>query len=188
MDPDSSRAPSGGGADVIIGEKRWRRLVPRAEFVARRYEQQARDAGHDHRLVQAVLPLAGAPARADRALAELERRVDDADFADLVRTLQRVGRIVPAGRVEPYDPARLTEPSEVALHEAVTAAEAAYGDAAPDLARLLDTAAGLPGVVDTFFVDVLVMASEPEVRANRLGLLAAVRDLGAGLIDWHQLP
>ena len=37
MDPDSSRSPSGGGApEVIVDEKRWRRLVPRAEQVARR--------------------------------------------------------------------------------------------------------------------------------------------------------
>jgi len=36
MDPDSSRGPSGGGApEVIVDEKRWRRLVPRAEQVAR---------------------------------------------------------------------------------------------------------------------------------------------------------
>jgi probable rRNA maturation factor len=43
MDPDSSRAPSGGGGpEVIVDEKRWRRLVPRAEQVARRAALAAR--------------------------------------------------------------------------------------------------------------------------------------------------
>ena len=31
------------------------------------------------------------------------------------------------------------------------------------------------------------MADDPAVRAARLGLLATVRDLGAGLLDWSQL-
>ena len=38
-----------------------------------------------------------------------------------------------------------------------------------------------------FFDDVYVMADDPAVRATRLGLLATVRDLGAGLLDWSQL-
>ena len=37
MDPDSSRGPSGGGGpEIIVDERGWRRLVPRAEQVARR--------------------------------------------------------------------------------------------------------------------------------------------------------
>ena len=64
----------------------------------RRYEQQLLDAGHDHRHVQAVLPLARRPARADETLAELAYRRGRGrrDFADLVAALQRVRRIVPA--------------------------------------------------------------------------------------------
>ena len=31
------------------------------------------------------------------------------------------------------------------------------------------------------------MAENPELRAARLGLLATVRDLGAGLLDWAAL-
>ena len=44
------------------------------EFAVRRYEQQLLDAGHDHRFVNAVLPLADAPAVADRAGALHDQR------------------------------------------------------------------------------------------------------------------
>jgi glycyl-tRNA synthetase len=32
-----------------------------------------------------------------------------------------------------------------------------------------------------------VMADDPAIRAARLGLLATVRDLGDGLLDWTEL-
>jgi glycyl-tRNA synthetase len=41
--------------------------------------------------------------------------------------------------------------------------------------------------VNTFFEEVFVMADDPALRAARLGLLATVRDLGVGLLDWEQL-
>jgi glycyl-tRNA synthetase len=41
--------------------------------------------------------------------------------------------------------------------------------------------------VDTFFDEVFVMTEDSTVRANRLGLLATVRDLGAGVLDWEAL-
>jgi glycyl-tRNA synthetase len=34
---------------------------------------------------------------------------------------------------------------------------------------------------------VLVMAEDPAVRANRLGLLASIRDLTDGVVGWEEL-
>ncbi|MFN2495613.1 MAG: hypothetical protein ABR608_06870, partial [Pseudonocardiaceae bacterium] len=56
-----------------------------------------------------------------------------------------------------------------------------------DLGEFVDVAAALVGPIDGFFEDVLVMADDPEVRANRLGLLAAVRELGTGVLAWEEL-
>ena len=39
----------------------------------------------------------------------------------------------------------------------------------------------------TFFDEVFVMADDEKVRAARLGLLATVRDLGDGILDWAEL-
>ncbi len=153
------------------------------EFAVRRYEQQLLDAGHDHRFVQAVLPLADAPARAYEALGELTSLVGDPGFAALVAALQRVRRIVPADVVAGYDPEALVEPAEVALHKAL--GEVPGG--VVGVAAFVGAAGGLSGTVDTFFEEVLVMADDPAVRAARLGLLATIRDLAAPVLDWQAL-
>ncbi|WP_436502088.1 glycine--tRNA ligase [Actinokineospora sp. HUAS TT18] len=158
-------------------------LADVAEFVIRRFEQQLLDAGHAHDLVAAVLPLAQAPATADETLAELTKRVTDPDFAALAAALQRVRRIVPADTVVGYDPAALTEPAEIALHEAFVKA----GSAGTDLAGFVASAAVLTAPVNTFFDEILVMAEDPAVRAARLGLLASIRDLAAPVLDWQAL-
>jgi glycyl-tRNA synthetase len=162
-------------------------LADAREFTVRRYEQQLVDAGHDHHQVSAVLPLADAPAVADDTLAELGRRAGDADFADLVAALQRVRRIVPADiQGAGFDVAVLTEPAEVELAAVVRTVGAAVTDART-LAEFADAATALVAPVNTFFDAVLVMAENPAVRAARLGLLAAIRDLAAGYLDWDAL-
>ncbi|MFB9595578.1 glycine--tRNA ligase subunit beta, partial [Saccharothrix longispora] len=153
------------------------------EFAVRRYEQQLLDAGHDHRFVNAVLPLADAPAVADTTLAELTSLAGDPDFAALVAALQRVRRIVPADTAGEYDPQVLTEPAEVALHEALVEVPAGV----TGLAAFAAAASGLTAPVNTFFDEVLVMAEEERVKRARLGLLAAIRDLAAPVLDWQAL-
>ncbi|MBY8851187.1 glycine--tRNA ligase subunit alpha/beta, partial [Saccharothrix sp. MB29] len=162
-------------------------LTDAHEFVVRRYEQQLLDAGHEHRLVQAVLPLADTPAVADATLAELEKRVGDEDFAALTAVLQRARRIVPPGTPAEYDPAALVEPVEVALHEAVVAVGSRSSGRGRDLAGFTTVAAPLVTPVNDFFDGVMVMADDPSVRAARLGLLATVTALAEGVVDWKAL-
>jgi glycyl-tRNA synthetase len=156
------------------------------EFVVRRYEQQLLDTGHDHHFVAAVLPLADTLAAADTTLAELENRAQRKDFADLAEALQRVRRIVPADTAAGYDANQLTEPAEVALHAAYRKVSAQVGKTAT-LAEFADTAGELIAPINDFFDDVLVMAEDTRVRNTRLGLLASLRDLAAGVLDWQAL-
>jgi glycyl-tRNA synthetase len=97
------------------------------EFIIRRYEQQLLDAGADYRHVQAVLPLATAPARAAETLDQLGRLVAEPAFADLVTALQRVRRIVPGDVAAGYDPAALSEPEELGLHQELAKVSEALG-------------------------------------------------------------
>jgi glycyl-tRNA synthetase len=158
------------------------------EFAVRRYEQQLLDAGHDHRAVSAVLPLADSPMAADETLAELERRTGDADFANLAAVLQRVRRIVPADVAAGYDTTVLTEPVELALVDVLgKVAVEVDGPASTTLAEFAEAAAALVGPVNAFFDGVLVMADDPAIRAARLGLLATIRDMAAGVLDWQAL-
>ncbi|UQU67982.1 glycine--tRNA ligase [Couchioplanes caeruleus] len=156
------------------------------DFLTRRLEQVLTEEGHPVDRVRAVLPHAGRPSVADRLLAQLGRLVADDTFRALTEAIQRARRIVPAGTAASYDPAQLKEPAEVALHEAVSSVRERL-DGRADLGWFTEVAGVLTAPVTTFFAEVYVMADEPAVRAARLGLLAEVRDLGEGLLDWTQL-
>ncbi|MGZ3148102.1 glycine--tRNA ligase [Lentzea chajnantorensis] len=153
------------------------------EFAVRRYEQALLDAGHEHRFVQAVLPLADSPVLADETLAQLESLAGDESFDALAAALQRVRRIVPADVAPSYDAAVQAEPAEVALHKAF---DGVTKDVA-GLAAFVAAAGELTGPINTFFDEVLVMAEDADVKAARLGLLASIRDFAAPVLDWTQL-
>lgn len=94
------------------------------------------------------------------------------------------------GAAASLDAALLTDDAELALVEALAIAspriEAAFGE--HDFAGALDAAALLGPPVDRFFDEVLVMAEDPSIRANRLRLLLDVRDVVGALGDLSQIP
>ncbi|HEU4346402.1 MAG TPA: glycine--tRNA ligase subunit beta, partial [Actinoplanes sp.] len=153
-----------------------------AEFLARRLEQVLVEEGRPVDRVRAVLVHADRPSVVDRYLAQLAALAGDPAFAAVAAMLDRARRIVPAGTPAGYDPSALREPAELALHEVVSAFAPA-----DDLIGFTHAAGALVEPVNRFFDEVFVMAGDPALRAARLGLLAAVRDLGAGLLDWTQL-
>jgi glycyl-tRNA synthetase len=117
----------------------------------------------------------------DEAAGFLARRLEQV-LIEEGHPVDRVRAVVPDGTPPGYDPGVLTEPAERALHEAVAAARPAG-----DLPAFTRAASALVEPVRRFFDEVFVMADDPAVRAARLGLLATVRDLGAGLLDWAEL-
>ena len=169
--------PVEAGADAVREASR---------FVARRLEQALLDEGHRVAVVRAVLPHAGAPAHAERAAVDLGRLLDDERFARLAAALQRVLRIVPDGTPAGYDPGLFREPAERALHEAFTRVREALPERAP-LPEFTEAALPLAHPIDRYFDDVMVMTDDAEQRANRLGLLASIRDLVGGVLDWRQI-
>ncbi|MGI5321743.1 glycine--tRNA ligase [Actinomadura nitritigenes] len=161
-------------------------LAEAERFTARRLEQSLLDEGLPIPVVRAVRPLAGAPARAARAASDLVGLLRTDEFARLTTALQRVLRIVPEGTEAGYDPALFAEPAEGRLAEAFARVRDGLA-ARPALPEFAAAAAGLPGPIDAYFDDVMVMDRDPRLRANRLGLLAAIRDLVAPLLDWREI-
>ncbi|MFO8048765.1 MAG: glycine--tRNA ligase subunit beta [Desulfosudaceae bacterium] len=111
------------------------------------------------------------------------------DFEPLATGFKRVANIIkksaPA-EPAPVRPDLFQEEAETALHQACRQAERAvakqlregdYKQALAEMARLREP-------VDLFFDDVLVMAEEPELRANRLALLARVAALFTDFADF----
>ncbi|MFJ3339062.1 glycine--tRNA ligase [Streptomyces sp. NPDC086766] len=167
------------------------RLPEAAELITRRYEQQLTEAGHEHRLVQAVLVWADRPAHGDRTLAALERHVGTEAFEGLTAALQRVLRILPGdgaeGGAEAVDRTRLTAPAELRLAESAEAVRQALRGREDDLTALVEVSAPLVAAVNAFFDEVLVMDPDLAVRAARLALLEDVARLARTTLDWSAL-
>ena len=127
-----------------------------------------------------------------RLATTLAAEADSESFAGAYTAYDRANRL--AGRADgaapTLDPRLATEPAEDALVQALAAAgpqiEAAV--AAGDFGTALDSAAELGPPVDRFFDEVLVMAEDSAIRANRLRLLLDVRDTVGLLGDLSQIP
>jgi glycyl-tRNA synthetase len=169
---------------VAVGEEARAEVF---QFVVRRLEQQLLHAGYEVGVVRAVLPLADQPRRAEQIAAELTKLSGDPHFQAVVTTIQRVGRIAREGVAVAYDPTLFQEPAERRLHEAITNVHSDLAAGYGSLRAYLAIVGRLAEPVDMFFDEVFVMAEDPTIRANRLGLLATVRDLGAGVLDWEAL-
>ena len=157
-------------------------LEAAAAFVADRVERQLRDAGVDARLVAAVD--LDDPIRALVTIAEVDALGSDACFVRAVQAMHRVASILPAGTASIAAPLALSEPAELDLWGAL----GAIGDAsALGLRAWLEQSGGLVTAIEAFFDAVLVMAEDPEVRAARLGLLAAVLENAPRGVRWKAL-
>ena len=156
-------------------------------LTARRLEQALLEAGGPVHVVRAVLPHAATPARAARDAADLEGLLEAEGFRRLTAALQRVLRIVPPDTAAAYDPALFEDDAERALATALAGVTDKLRGGPLPLPEFATAAEALVEPIDGYFDEVLVMADDPAVRANRLGLLAAVRDLVAGVLDWREI-
>jgi glycyl-tRNA synthetase beta chain len=116
-------------------------------------------------------------------LPDLKARVDaihrvrhEPDFLSVVLAAKRIANIVKDAPDQALDRDRLTEPAERELAAAYAAlqAEVESAAAAGDYERALSRIADLAPVLDRFFVEVLVMDPDQQVRANRIALLQAI--------------
>ncbi|HEX4961470.1 MAG TPA: glycine--tRNA ligase subunit beta [Thermoanaerobaculia bacterium] len=133
-------------------------------------------AGYAYDEIEAALAVGGSH------LPDLEARVkalhtvrESADFLSVVLAAKRIANIVKDAADRPFDAARLVEPAEKDLAAAFTElrTDIESAAAAGDYERCLRRVADLAPVLDRFFVEVLVMAEDEAVRANRLALLQA---------------
>jgi len=120
----------------------------------------------------------------ERASALAEFRLTP-NFEEVYNALNRVLRILPPDAPETVDTVLLHDDAEKQLYACITEAELFLAQFTSqnlqdrsqqsirerDYAKLLTQLAALQPAIDTFFDDVLVMAEEPSLRANRLALL-----------------
>ena len=95
------------------------------------------------------------------------------NFEDVYNALNRILRILPPDAPDTVDAVLLHDDAEKQLYACITEAELGFQQSIQerDYAKLLTQLAALQPAIDTFFEDVLVMAEDPSLRANRLALL-----------------
>ena len=108
----------------------------------------------------------------NRASALAEFRLTP-NFEAVYNALNRVLRILPEDTAETVDTALLQDAAEQQLFDRITKVEPNFKQSITErnYAKLLTQLAVLQPAIDTFFDEVLVMAKEPALRANRLALL-----------------
>jgi glycyl-tRNA synthetase beta chain len=106
-----------------------------------------------------------------------------ADFEALAVAFKRAKNILGETPPGPVDPGLFQDTAERQLQEAVTQLRTVDGGYESKLRSL----SSLRGPVDRFFEDVLVMAEDPRVRANRLGLLGQALSLFYRIADISKL-
>jgi len=169
-----------------VGAEEARRTVADLiDFLAERLRIQLRSDGARHDVVAAVFgaapddDLVRLLARADA----LRVLIESPDGANLLTAYRRAANIL---RIEdrkdgphkpPADPALLRAPEEVALADALAGAEPAARErlATEDFTGAMAALAALRAPVDAFFDRVTVNDPAPELRRNRLALLAGLR-------------
>ena len=150
------------------------------EFVYERLRGLLRESGYSAQQVEAVI--ASQPARIDQVpqqLAAVRAFMALPEAESLAAANKRIGNILKKADDVPtvFDRALLLEPAERSLGEAFSAvrpwAEQLY--ASGDYSAMLKSLAPLKLPVDRFFDEVMVNVDDVKLRANRLGLLAALQ-------------
>jgi len=168
-------------------------VVPElSDFLTERVRFLLEKGGRAPDTIDAVL---GADARDPADAAERAAAVDEmrkeADFAPLAAAFKRMQNILAqaAGAVGEPDPARMTDAAEQALAGDFLQARGLIDDLVSQ--RRFKDALGImasfgPGL-DRFFTEVLVMAEDPDVKANRIALLTAIRDQFARVAKFGEI-
>jgi len=161
-------------------------------FMQDRLRVYLKDQGHAADAVEAVV--CQSPERIDQIparLAALQGFRSLPEAAALAAANKRIRNILKKVEGEPgaVDTQRLQEAAEYDLHRALVATEPAVLAALShaDYAQALTALATLKAPVDRFFDEVMVMADDLAVRANRLALLAHLGRLMNSVADISEL-
>jgi len=107
----------------------------------------------------------------------------DAGFLSILDSAKRIANILATAQPGEVNESHLDHPTEVRLHELSTLVSEQIGElvAAKDYRSALESFAGLAPELEKFFVDVMVMVDDAELRENRMALLHSVGK-AAGMI------
>ncbi len=176
----------GQSADLELDLDATQEIV--VPFILDRVDQSLGDAGVPVDVQRAARGAGSVdPARHAAIAHALHAAADAPELAAVHAAVTRCSRIAAKEQAaEALDRALLQEPAELALADAI-AATAPRVVAEQDPAAALRVAAELAPAVDALFDDVMVLAEDPQVRANRVRLLREALAAFAPVGDLTQL-
>ena len=135
----------------------------------------------------------GSPLDFDARLKALSTFLELPESASLTAANKRIANILRKANMTPpaeVNVLHLRESAEVRLFDSMRALRDAVATATAqhEYAGALGRLAQLRPAVDAFFDQVMVMDENPQLRANRLSLLAQLQGLFAGVADLSRLP
>ena len=161
------------------------------DYIVQRLRGVLLEQGLGYDVIDAVLSERGYdPYLAAQTASRLNDWVSRDGWIDLLNAYARCVRIVrDQETLYQVDPDRLVEEASVALYQAVQRQIERLGEAQktssqePAVDDVLEAIQALVPSINAFFDDVLVMAPDPAVRSNRLGLVQRVASLTQGVFD-----
>jgi glycyl-tRNA synthetase beta chain len=163
-----------GEVDEFVEERFEGLLEAPVEYVRAARRASVRDLGGVARLAEALAAL------------------PDDRFTPIHTAYIRASRLAEKeeGAAASLSQALLVEPAEIEVAQALERVDAQIAAAvdAGDFGAAVEAGAELGPLLDTFFEDVLVVAEDRAVRANRLRLLLNVRDTLGRLGELSQIP
>lgn len=168
------RALMEGEVAAFVEERFEALLDTPVEYVRAARQASVRDLGGVARLAQALAAL------------------PDERFGPIHTAYTRASRLAEKeeGAAAELDPALLVDKAEIEVANALERVDPRIAAAldSGDFAAAVEAAAELGPLLDTFFEDVLVLADDRAVRANRLRLLLNVRDTLGRLGELSHIP
>ncbi|WP_116522675.1 glycine--tRNA ligase subunit beta [Achromobacter insuavis] len=159
-------------------------------FIYERYRNQLINE-FDRNAVEAVMALVPPLHQITARVQAVAAFAQMPEAASLAAANKRIGNLLKKaeGSVGSVNAATLVEPAEKALLATIVALKPKAQEAidAGDFAANLRTLAQAREPVDAFFADIMVMAEDPAVRANRLALLGQLHSLMNQVADISRL-
>lgn len=160
------------------------------EFFQARLRNILTDEGHRYDVVDAVLGVdyGSLLVTLSRAAALTEMK-DNQEFRDLLTSFTRAYNLSKKVEKAAIDPAVMAEQAEKDLYAVLEDVKgiAAALETKKDFVGIIRELSRLAGPVNEFFNAVMVMAEDPRVRNNRLGLLTQLVDLSRSVGDLSKI-
>lgn len=158
------------------------------EFFEGRLKFLFEELGHAYDCVQAVMAAGFEdPLDTMERLRSLEEMREEPDFLSLASNFRRIVNILlQAGdSVHGIQESLLKDPAERDLYQCYVRVrpEVEAAQRSHDYGAALRSLASMRGIVDAFFQEVMVMAGDPAIRANRIALLDSVAGLFRSIAD-----